>query len=37
MVPASGDAAANLHDYFFGIRDGKVETVWPIEARGAIK
>ena len=37
LLPASADAAANLQDYFFGIRDGKVETVWPIAARGAIK
>lgn len=29
------DTAMAVHDHLLGIRDGKLEAVWPIEARGA--
>jgi hypothetical protein len=28
------DPTCNLHDWYVGIRKGKVETLWPISARG---
>jgi D-serine deaminase-like pyridoxal phosphate-dependent protein len=28
------DTTVNMHDRFYGIRDGEVEVVWPILARG---
>lgn len=36
LVPGHCDPTVNLHDWFVGIRDGVVETLWPISARGAI-
>lgn len=29
-----GDRAIHFHEYLYGIRDGLVETVWPVLARG---
>jgi len=29
------DPTINLHDWFVGLRNGRVETLWPITARGA--
>ena len=34
LVPGHCDPTANLHDWYVGVRDGKVEVVWPISARG---
>lgn len=34
LIPSHGCTTINLHDYFYGIRDGIVECIWPIEARG---
>ena len=34
LVPAQQDAMVSRWDRFVGIRDGKVEAVWDIEARG---
>ena len=34
FIPSHSDTNVNLYDRFFGIRNGKVETVWPILARG---
>ncbi|MCC6791620.1 MAG: DSD1 family PLP-dependent enzyme [Thermomicrobiales bacterium] len=31
------DQCNHLHEYFFGIRNGIVETVWPIAARGRLQ
>ena len=28
------DPVVNLYDYIYGIRNDRVETVWPITARG---
>ena len=35
LVPSHCDPTVNLHDWFVAVRDGTVEAVWPIEARGA--
>ena len=35
LVPADIATAFSLHDFAFGVRDGRLETVWPISARGA--
>lgn len=34
LVPGHCDPTANVHDWYVGVRNGKVEAVWPISARG---
>ncbi len=34
LVPGHCDPTANVHDWYVGVRGGKVETLWPISARG---
>ncbi len=34
LVPGHCDPTANIHDWYVGVRNGKVETVWPVSARG---
>ncbi|MDP7241993.1 MAG: DSD1 family PLP-dependent enzyme [Rhodospirillales bacterium] len=34
LIPAHCNTTANLYDHYLGIRDGRVETVWPISSRG---
>lgn len=34
LVPGHCDPTCNIHDWYVGIRNGKVETLWPISARG---
>ena len=34
LVPGHCDPTANVHDWYVGVRRGKVETVWPVSARG---
>ncbi len=34
LVPGHCDPTCNLHDWYVGLRNGKVETVWPVAARG---
>ncbi len=36
LVPGHCDPTVNLHDWIIGYRDGIVECVWPIDARGAL-
>jgi D-serine deaminase-like pyridoxal phosphate-dependent protein len=36
LVPGHCDPTVNLHEWFVGIRAGRVEALWPITARGAI-
>jgi D-serine deaminase-like pyridoxal phosphate-dependent protein len=36
LIPGHCDPTVNLYDWLVGVRDGRVETVWPIEARGAV-
>lgn len=37
FIPYHACTTVNLHDELVGVRDGKVETVWPILARGKMK
>lgn len=34
LIPGHCDPTVNLHDWMVGVRDGKVETMWPITGRG---
>ncbi|WP_128515369.1 3-hydroxy-D-aspartate aldolase BhcC [Tabrizicola thermarum] len=34
LVPGHCDPTCNVHDWYVGVRKGKVETVWPVSARG---
>lgn len=34
LVPGHCDPTCNVHDWFVGVRGGKVEVVWPVSARG---
>ena len=34
LVPGHCDPTVNLHDWYVGIRNGIVETIWPVSARG---
>ena len=34
LVPGHCDPTCNLHDWYVGIRGGRVETLWPVSARG---
>ncbi|MGB6131957.1 MAG: 3-hydroxy-D-aspartate aldolase BhcC [Acidobacteriaceae bacterium] len=34
LVPGHCDPTCNLHDWYVGVRNGKVELVWPVSARG---
>ena len=35
LIPGHCDPTVNLHDWYVGVRDGRVEALWPIGARGA--
>jgi 3-hydroxy-D-aspartate aldolase len=34
LVPGHCDPTCNLHDWYVGLRNGTVECVWPVSARG---
>ncbi|SOH94699.1 3-hydroxy-D-aspartate aldolase [Monaibacterium marinum] len=34
LVPGHCDPTCNLHDWYVGVRKGKVESLWPVSARG---
>jgi len=34
LVPGHCDPTCNVHDFYVGVRGGKVETLWPVSARG---
>ncbi len=34
LVPGHCDPTCNVHDWYVGIRNGKVECLWPVTARG---
>ena len=35
LIPGHCDPTVNLHDWYIGIRNGIVESIWSVEARGA--
>ncbi len=35
LIPGHCDPTVNLYDWYVGIRDNRVEAIWPITARGA--
>jgi 3-hydroxy-D-aspartate aldolase len=35
--PTHGDTTINLHEYYFGIRNGKLEQAIPISGRGKFR
>jgi D-serine deaminase-like pyridoxal phosphate-dependent protein len=37
IIPNHCCVVSNMVDEVYGIRDGKVEVVWPVSARGAIR
>jgi D-serine deaminase-like pyridoxal phosphate-dependent protein len=37
FIPNYGDITVFLHDYLYGVRDGRVEVIWPIAARGKLR
>ena len=37
FVVGYGDSTVFLHDLLYGVRAGKVEVVWPVEARGRLR
>lgn len=37
IIPSHGCTTINLHDRFYGVRNGIVETVWDIAGRGRIQ
>ncbi len=34
LVPGHCDPTCNVHDWYVGVRNGTVETIWPVTARG---
>ncbi|XP_059172864.1 3-hydroxy-D-aspartate aldolase-like [Physella acuta] len=34
LVPGHCDPTVNMHDWIVGLRDGKVESIWPVSGRG---
>jgi len=34
LIPGHCDPTCNVHDWYVGVRNGKVESVWPVSARG---
>jgi 3-hydroxy-D-aspartate aldolase len=34
LVPGHCDPTCNVHDWYVGVRGGRVEVVWPVSARG---
>lgn len=34
LVPGHCDPTCNIHDWFVGVRGGRVEALWPVSARG---
>jgi D-serine deaminase-like pyridoxal phosphate-dependent protein len=36
LIPGHVDPTFNLYDWVVAVRDGRVESVWPVDARGAV-
>jgi 3-hydroxy-D-aspartate aldolase len=37
LIPGHCDPTVNLYDWYVGIRNGRVEALWPITARGMLR
>jgi D-serine deaminase-like pyridoxal phosphate-dependent protein len=37
LIPGHCDPTVNLYDWYVGLRNGRVEVLWPITARGAVR
>jgi D-serine deaminase-like pyridoxal phosphate-dependent protein len=37
MVPSHIDPTINLHEVYYGYRNGVVEEIWPVDARGRVQ
>ena len=37
FIPSHIDTTVNLHDYYYAHRDGKLEAIWPVSARGKVQ
>ncbi len=37
FVPSHIDTTVNLHDTYYAYRDGKLEAIWPVAARGKVQ
>jgi len=37
FIPSHCCTTINLHDEYFCIRDGKLEAIWPVDARGKVR
>ena len=36
LIPGHCDPTVNLYDWYIGVRNGRVEAIWPVTARGAL-
>ncbi len=34
LIPGHCDPTVNVYDWYVGVRNGRVEAVWPVTARG---
>ena len=37
IIPGYSDSTVFLHDYLYGVRNGRIDTVWPLLARGKLQ
>jgi 3-hydroxy-D-aspartate aldolase len=37
LIPGYGDFTTVLHDRFFAFRQGRLEAIWPLAARGRLQ
>ncbi|GAB1214013.1 hypothetical protein ATERTT37_003169 [Aspergillus terreus] len=37
MIPSHIDPTINLHDWYYGYRNGVIEEIWPVDSRGKVQ
>lgn len=37
LIPSHIDTTVNLHDYYYAYRNGIIEEIWPVSARGKVQ
>jgi D-serine deaminase-like pyridoxal phosphate-dependent protein len=37
LIPSHGCTTINLHDHYYGLREGVVTAIWPIAGRGGVR